>query len=137
MTPEATSTQGCEGLLGCKAKVDSIMKTDVSCQQIEVLKSTQAVLLLFGGLQCGVCQAIKPKLECLMELRYPEIAMVYVDCAESPDICAQHGVFSLPVLQLYIEGRLYLERGRSFSLVELGVEIDRIYRLWKPASGEL
>ena len=72
-----------------------------------------------------------------MELRYPEIAMVYVDCAESPDICAQHGVFSLPVLQLYIEGRLYLERGRSFSLVELGVEIDRIYRLWKPASGEL
>ena len=112
------------------------MKTDVSCQQIELLKSTQAVLLLFGGLQCGVCQAIKPKLECLMEQQYPEVALVYVDCAKSPDICAQHGVFSLPVVQLYIEGRLYVEHSRSFSLVKLGDEIDRIYRLWKPASGE-
>lgn len=113
------------------------MKTGVSCQQIEHLKSTQAVLILFGGLQCGVCQVIKPKLERLMEQRYPEIAMVYVDCADSPDICAQHGVYSLPVVQLYIEGHLYLERGRSFSLFELGDEIDRIYRLWKPAPGEL
>ena len=98
------------------------MKTDVSGQQIALLKSTRAVLLLFGGLQCGVCQVIKPKLECLMEQRYPEIAMVYVDCAESPEICAQHGVFCLPVVKLYIEGRLYLERGRSFSLVELATK---------------
>jgi thioredoxin 1 len=112
------------------------MKSNVSGQQIELLKSTRAVLLLFGGLHCGVCQSIKPKIECLMEQRFPEIAMVYVDCAESPEICAQHGVFSLPVVQLHIEGRLYLERGRSFSVVELGDEIDRIYRLWSPADGE-
>jgi hypothetical protein len=39
-------------------------------------------------------------------------------------------------VQLHIEGRLYLERGRSFSVVELGDEIDRIYRLWSPADGE-
>lgn len=113
------------------------MQTDAFCQQIEHLKSTQAVLLLFGGPQCGVCQAIKPKLECLMEQHYPEIAMVYIDCKDSPDICAQHGVFSLPVVQLYIEGHLYLERGRSFSLVELGADIERIYSLWKPTPGEL
>jgi thioredoxin 1 len=119
------------------AIVNSIMKSTVSGQQIELLKSTQAVLLIFGGAHCGVCQAIKPKIESLMEQRFPEIAMVYVDCAESPEICAQHGVFSLPVVQLHIEGRMYLERGRSFSVVELGDEIGRIYHLWNPASGEL
>lgn len=113
------------------------MQTNVSSQQIERLKSTQAVLLLFGGPQCGVCQAIQPKLERLMAQQYPEIAMAYVDCADSPDICAQHGVFSLPVVQLYIEGKLYLERGRSFSLVELSAEIERIYRLWDPTLGAL
>jgi thiol-disulfide isomerase/thioredoxin len=107
------------------------MQTDLTCPQIERLKSTQATLLLFGGPQCGVCQAIRPKLERLMAQHYPEIAMVYVDCADSPDICAQHGVFSLPVVQLYIEGHVYLERGRSFSLHELGADIERIYRLWK------
>jgi len=106
-------------------------------QQIEHLKATKAVLILFGGSQCGVCHAIKPKLFSLISQQYPEIVLAYVDCAESPDVCAQHNVFSLPVVQLYIEGRLYLERGRSFSLVELGSEIERIYRLWKPDSTEL
>ncbi|NDP38926.1 MAG: thioredoxin family protein [Rhodoferax sp.] len=94
------------------------------------MKATKPVLLLFGGSKCGVCQAIKPKLERLMAQQHPEIALVYIDCVESPDICAQHGVFSLPVVHLYIEGQLCLERGRSFSLVELGVVIERIYRLW-------
>ncbi|WP_296485227.1 thioredoxin family protein [Rhodoferax sp.] len=106
------------------------MQTLVSADQIEHLKATKPVLLLFGGSKCGVCQAIKPKLERLMAQQHPEIALVYIDCVESPDICAQHGVFSLPVVHLYIEGQLCLERGRSFSLVELGVVIERIYRLW-------
>jgi thioredoxin-like negative regulator of GroEL len=117
--------------------VAPIMQTDASSQQIEHLKSNHAVLLLFGGPQCGVCQAIKPKLARLMEQRYPEIVMVYVDCAKSPDICAQHGVFSLPVVQLYIEGHLYLERGRSFGLIELDTEIERIFTMWKPTPDEL
>lgn len=113
--------------------VESTMQTDVPCQQIEHLKATQAVLLFFlvdTSTQC-VRPSIKPKLERLMKQRYSEVTQVYVDCSDHPDTCAQHGVFSLPVVQLYIEGHLYLERGRSFNLVELGDEIDRIHRLWK------
>lgn len=114
----------------------SIMKSNLSCEEIERLKSTHAVLVLFGGAHCGVCQAVKPKLEWLMAQRYPEIEMVYVDCAASPEICAQHRIFSLPVVHLYVEGRLYLERGRSFSLAELGDEIGRTYHLWWSDSGD-
>lgn len=115
--------------------VDATMQTDLTDEQIEHLKTTQAVLLLFGGPQCAVCQAIKPKLENLMTQRHPEIALVYVDCVTSSAICAQHGVFTLPVVQFYIEGRLYLERGRSFSLVELSDQIERLVLLWKAAAG--
>ena len=114
--------------------VDASMQTELTHQQIEHLKTTQAVLLLFGGSRCGVCQAIKPKLEDLMAQRHPEIVLVYVDCENSLAICAQHGVFSLPVVQFYIEGRLYLERGRSFSLVELSDQMERIVLLWKAAA---
>jgi thioredoxin 1 len=110
------------------------MQNDLTHQQIEHLKTTQAVLLLFGGTQCGVCQAIKPKLELLMTQQNPEIVLVYVDCVNSPAVCAQHSVFSLPVVQFYIEGRLYLERGRSFSLVELSDQMERLVLLWKSAA---
>lgn len=113
--------------------VDATMLTAPTHPQIEHLKATQAALLLFGGSDCGVCQAIKPKLEDLMTQRHPDIALVYVDCESSPAICAQHGVFSLPVVQFYIEGRMYLERGRSFSLLELSDQIGRVVSLWKAA----
>jgi thioredoxin 1 len=110
-----------------------MMQTHLTAAQLDGLKARQAVLLLFGAPHCGVCQAIKPKLEQLMTNNYPEMALVYVDCAHSPDIAAQHGVFSLPVVQLYIEGRLSLERGRSFSLLELDTQMERIDRLWRAA----
>ncbi len=113
------------------------MQTNLTEQTIEHLKATQAVLLLFGGPQCSVCQAIKPKLEILFASRHPEVPLVYVDCTRSPATCAQHGVFSLPVVQFYIEGRLYLERSRSFSLVELSDQVERIVRLSRAAADEL
>jgi len=113
------------------------MQTDLTDQQIEHLKTTQAVLLLFGGPHCGVCQAIKPKLENLMTSLHPEVVLVYVDCVSSPAICAQHGVFSLPAVQFHIEGRMYLERGRSFSLLELSDQIERIVHLWKAAADQI
>jgi thioredoxin 1 len=48
-----------------------------------------------------------------------------------PGICAQHGVFTLPVVKLLVEGQVCLEMARSFSLQELTSQVDRIYRLWQ------
>ncbi len=107
------------------------MQTISSITQIDQLKSTGALLILFGGAHCGVCQTIKPKIVRLMEEQFPDIALVYVDCEQSPDICAQHSVFSLPVIKMYIEGQMYFELVRGFSLMELTSQVDRIYRLWK------
>ncbi|MDO8718485.1 MAG: thioredoxin family protein [Polaromonas sp.] len=108
-----------------------------SAEQLDALKqnpTAPALLILFGGAHCGVCQAIKPKLESLMAQQFPDIALAYVDCAVLPGCCAQHGVFTLPVVQLFMEGQLCLERVRSFSLQELSAQIARVYRLWQDAS---
>lgn len=99
--------------------------------QLEQLKSHPASLILFGGPHCGVCVAIKPKIETLMAQDFPDIALAYVDCEQYPAICAQHRVFSLPATRLYIEGQLCLEMARSFSLKELASQVERIYSLWK------
>lgn len=107
------------------------MQTISTSEQLEQLKSNTASLLLFGGPHCGVCVAIKPKIESLIAQNFPDMALVYIDCEQTPDICAQHSVFSLPVIKLYIEGQLCLEMARSFSLKELASQIERIYGLWK------
>jgi thiol-disulfide isomerase/thioredoxin len=90
-----------------------------------------AALLLFGAPDCGVCQAIKPRLEAaLAEL--PGLALFYIDCAQQPAACAQRSVFSLPVCRLYLDGRLALQQARVFSLSRLIDEVRRLHGMWAP-----
>ena len=66
--------------------------------ELEDLKTSGALMILFGGENCGVCQSIKPQLEKLFNENFPLIHQVYIDCNQSAEICAQHQIFTLPVL---------------------------------------
>jgi len=102
--------------------------TDI--EQFEKIKISGAVFILFGGKQCNVCHALRPQLENMLESNYPDITSVYIDCEVSPDICAQNSVFSLPVVQFYIEGKRVTEFARSFSVEQLRQSMYRSYAMW-------
>lgn len=106
------------------------METILDEAHLQARMAGPALLVLFGGAHCGVCQAIRPRIESLVATRFPQIALAYVDCEQTPAVCAQQVVFSLPVLRLYLDGQLALERGRSFSLQEVEAEIERLLGLW-------
>jgi len=98
--------------------------------QLDALKqSEEALLILFGGKECGVCHAIKPKLIELMEESYPKIKLVYVDCQVVTEICSQNGVFTLPTLQVFFTGQRFIEEVRSFSLQKLVQDMKRPYSM--------
>ena len=88
-----------------------------------------ALLVLWGGTHCGVCQAIRPRLEALMAEHFAAAALAYVDCADAPALCAQEGVFSLPVLRFYVHGQLALEYARSFGLQQVLADVERVLAL--------
>ena len=92
-----------------------------------------AVLILFGGEHCGVCKTLRSKLGPILKQHYPDLPCVYIDCDISPDICAQHGVFSLPVVKAFIQGMLIIEENGAFSINKLLQSIERPYKLWKNA----
>lgn len=103
--------------------------TDINL--LEQMKSTGALLVLFGGQHCGVCQSIKPQIAAMLEQQFPDMQSVYVDCETSADICAQHSAFTLPVVHAYIEAMKVAEFGKSFSLKQLQQAIERPYAMWK------
>lgn len=89
-----------------------------------------AVLLLFGGQDCGVCRALKPRLEAMLAQEFPALEGCYLDCQGGGSaLCAQEGIFSLPVVQVWFDGRKFAEFGRVFSLDQLREAIARPYRL--------
>ena len=98
-------------------------------EDLQRLCAGPALLVLWGGAHCGVCQAIRPRLEALMAEHFAAVALAYVDCADVPALCAQEGVFSLPVLRLYLQGQLALEYARSFSLQQVLGDIERVLGL--------
>jgi thioredoxin-like negative regulator of GroEL len=102
------------------------MEPITSEPQLRARIAGPALLVLYGGAHCGVCQALRPRIEVLMAEHFAGITLAYVDCAEAPAVCAQQGVFSLPVLRFYVQGQLALEYGRSFSLHEVAAQMQRV-----------
>jgi thioredoxin-like negative regulator of GroEL len=105
-------------------------------EKLEELKANGAVLILFGGERCAVCQSVRAKLEPMLEQRFARLNLAYVDCEKSTDICARCGVFSLPVVKVYIEGMLVAEAARVFGINDLITRIERPYALWLESADE-
>ena len=96
--------------------------------QLDTLKREKdAVLVLFGGANCGVCQTIKPQIVDKFSVQFPDLEMVYIDCEQLQEVCAQHGVFSLPVVQVFFMGQKFIEEVRGFSLIALEQEIEKTF----------
>ena len=87
------------------------------------------VLVLWGGAQCGICQAVKPKLLQLAQQHWPHVPLYYADCSVAPDACAQYRVFSLPVLRLFVHGKLAHEYVRAFSVHTVAADVARLQSL--------
>ncbi len=102
------------------------MNTLQNQQQLEDLKHGSDVLLvLFGGEHCGVCQTIKPQIEQKFSAQFPDLVMAYIDCEQLQEVCAQCGVFSLPVVQVFFMGQKFIEEVRGFSLLDLQHQIEK------------
>lgn len=106
------------------------MQTISDVETLEAMKSTGALFVLFGGAHCNVCRSLRPRLTSMLDQYFPRMQAVYVDCEACPDICAQHSVFSLPVVKAYIDGMLVLEDARAFSLNDLLERMKRPYAIW-------
>ena len=106
------------------------MKTLTTDAEIEqVLMHHPAVLVLFGGAHCGVCQAIKPQLDQLVAQDFPRMESVYIDCAQNAgQVCAGRGIFSLPVVQIWFEGQHFGDHVRVFSMRDIRSALERPYK---------
>ncbi|WP_428617811.1 thioredoxin family protein [Shewanella sp.] len=93
------------------------------------IQTTQAVMILFGGEHCGVCQSIKPRLAELLASNFPKVQLCYIDCEAHGDIAAAHRVFTLPVIELYFHGQAFGRFIKVFSLAEVKEAIARPYQL--------
>ncbi|MGB1109998.1 MAG: thioredoxin family protein [Gammaproteobacteria bacterium] len=95
-----------------------------------LLQDEPAVLAYFGGDNCNVCKLLRPKVFGLMAERFPAIRSVYVDAELSRELAAQYGVFTIPSVIAFFDGKETLRKARNFSMGELENGLARPYSLF-------
>ncbi|MEN8170773.1 MAG: thioredoxin family protein [Pseudomonadota bacterium] len=90
----------------------------------------EAVAVYFAGADCGVCHVLEPKVLALLSESYPRIAFARVATEQAAELAAQQGVFVVPTLLFFFEGRENFRYARNFSLGEVERDIARPYGLF-------
>lgn len=94
----------------------------------EIVKNNLVVLAYFGSKNCGVCNDIKPKIN-LMLNNYPNIKPIYIDMDSSAQIGIEYGLFTIPAIILFVDGKESIREVRHISIQDIEAKISRLYDL--------
>ncbi len=98
-----------------------------SLEEAERLISKNPMTLLYlSRPDCGVCTAIRPKVEGLLK-EYPRVSAGYVDLDQIPEAAGRFSVYSIPAILVYAEGKETVREARYISMDELETKIARPY----------
>lgn len=101
-----------------------------SIEQVdELVNNNPATLLYFYSDNCAPCISLRPKVVELVCDRFPKIKMFFIDSVAHPEISGKYGVFSMPTLILYFEGKEYSRKSKYMAIPQLAETISRPYQM--------
>ena len=91
------------------------------------IKNNIAVMVYFSAPSCNVCHALKPKLMEALDANFKEFVVESVDISVEEDIAPHFGVFAIPTVLVFLDGKEFLRKSRHMSVDEVIREIQRPY----------
>ena len=108
------------------------MKQIFNSEQFDKEKTENSLLLVyFSGINCGVCQTLKPKIETLVKENFPTVNLVEIPTNKAMELAAQFRMFSIPAVMLFVEGREYLREVRNINTSNLMNRMEKIVNLYR------
>jgi len=95
----------------------------------KTIKENPAVMVYFSAPSCNVCHALKPKLLEALDANFKEFKVESVDISQDEDIAPHFGVFAIPTVLVFLDGREFLRKSRHMSVDEVIKEIKRPYEI--------
>lgn len=94
-----------------------------------MIEKKSMVIVYFGSEMCGVCSALKPKIEEMLE-KYPKIKSVQVDVDISPEMAAANNIFTIPGILFFIDNKEAIREARFISVPDIESKISRYYHMY-------
>ncbi|HHX62689.1 MAG TPA: thioredoxin family protein [Epulopiscium sp.] len=99
---------------------------------LDTIKSNRLVVLIGSTKACGVCEAIKPRMEELLG-KYSDIKEIYVYVDEVKEAAGEFMIFTVPTIIMFAEGKEVHKESRIIDFKRLEFELSR----WSEFFGEI
>ena len=93
------------------------------------IKENMAVMVYFSAPTCNVCHALKPKLLEAIDENFDNFKVESVDISVDEDIAPHFGVYSIPTILIFLDGKEFFRKSRNMSVAEVIKEIKRPYEI--------
>lgn len=94
------------------------------------IQSNDAVMIYFSGENCGVCKALKPKIQSSFEINFPKIKQIFISANNYPQIAAHFSIFTIPSILVYFDKKETKRESRHISVDQLIQSTKRPYELF-------
>ena len=108
------------------------MREFTSGDAAELPQQSEMVCVYFSRPDCGVCDALRPRVEALLE-GYNGVDSWFVDLEQHPEAAGHYTVFTIPAVILFVQGKETVRFARHFSIDQLEEKLSRYYKLLQPA----
>jgi len=95
----------------------------------KIIKENLTVMVYFSAPTCNVCHALKPKLQQALNDNFRGFTIVSVDISMQEDIAPHFGVYAIPAVLIFLDGKEFLRKSRHMSVDEIIREIKRPYEI--------
>lgn len=96
----------------------------------DIIKNSSIVIFEFGSQDCGACKSIEYKLSSWIE-EEEGIEGYYIPVEENLELAAEKGVFTSPVVMVYVNGSMAIREAGYFGLTNIQDSVERYIELLK------
>lgn len=75
----------------------------------KIISNNNIAIIQYGTATCMPCHSIKNRITTWQE-NHKEVVAYYISLEENMEIAAQRGILSAPTVEVYIEGRLSIQK---------------------------
>jgi len=95
----------------------------------DAINQNTATLLYVTTTDCSVCKVLKPKVREMLSQRFPKTEFIDIEMDVLPGAGQEFGVFSVPTVIGFFNGKEHFRKVRVFGLEELAEALARPYEI--------
>lgn len=92
------------------------------------IQSETILVVQYGAQSCAPCHALQKKLTDYAD-SVPGVSALYIPTEDFPELAAQGGVFTVPTIFVYVQGKLTVRESGYFSLQGILDKIDQYRKI--------